>query len=98
MHGCSARNTDRWEGEAEVIESCSIIVAPANGSFGKIHDHMSFVLSADQVEPWLERNLTDVGKSTALLQPNADDAIVFHRVSVRVSNARNQGADLIEVV
>jgi hypothetical protein len=32
-----------------------------------------------------------------LLAPNPD-AIAFHRVGTRVSNARNQGADLIEAL
>ena len=59
---------------------------------------MPFVLSPDRTEHWLDRNLTDSGKSMELLRPNADDAIAFHRVSTRVSNARNQGADLIGAV
>jgi putative SOS response-associated peptidase YedK len=89
---------DRWEREAEVIESCSIIVGPANKSFEKIHDRMPFVLSSDRAEQWLDRRLTDAGKAMELLQPNPDDAIAFHRVGIRVSNARNQGPELIAPV
>ena len=89
---------DRWQGKEEVIESCSIIVGPANSAFSKIHDRMPFVLPADRAEQWLSRNLTDAGKAMDLLLPNPEDAIAFHRVSTRVSNARNQGADLIEAV
>jgi putative SOS response-associated peptidase YedK len=89
---------DRWQGGAEAIESCSIIVGPANDRFGKIHDRMPFVLPQDRAEQWLDRKLTDAGTAMELLQPNADDAIAFHRVSTRVSNARNQTADLIKAV
>jgi putative SOS response-associated peptidase YedK len=39
--------------------------------------------------------MTDAAEAMELLQPNPDDAIAFHRVGTRVSNARNQGADLI---
>jgi len=89
---------DRWEGGAEVIESCSIVVGPANTTFGKIHDRMPFVLPPDRAEQWLDRNLTDAGKAMELLQPNPDDAIAFHRVGTRVSNARNHGAELIGAI
>ena len=89
---------DRWEGGAEVIESCTIIVGPANAVFGKIHDRMPFVLSPDWAGSWLDRNLTDAGEAMALLQPNPDHAIAFHRVSTRVSSAKNQGAELIDFV
>ncbi len=89
---------DRWQGGSDVIESCSIIVGPANEAFRKIHDRMPFVLPADRAEQWLDRDLTDADKVTELLQPNPDDSIAFHRVGTRVSNARNQGAELIKAV
>jgi putative SOS response-associated peptidase YedK len=89
---------DRWEGGGNVIESCSIIVGPANEAFGKIHDRMPFALPPDRAEQWLDRTQTDASKAMALLQPNPDDSIAFHRVHTGVSNARNQGANLIEAI
>ena len=89
---------DRWQSADEVIESCSIVVGPANSAFGKIHDRMPFVLPPDRAEVWLDHKLTDAGKAMELLLPNPDGAIAFHRVSTRVSNARNQGAELIDAV
>jgi len=89
---------DRWQGGEEVIESCSIVVGPANRAFGEIHARMPFALSPERAARWLDRKLTDADKALELLQPNAEDAIAFHRVGSRVSNARNQGADLIEAI
>ena len=89
---------DRWQGADEAIESCTIVVGPANRSFGEIHDRMPFALTADRAAQWLDRKLTDAGRVMELLQPNAEDAIAFHRVSPRVSNARNQGAELIRAL
>ena len=63
-----------------------------------IHDRMPFALDEAKAHQWLDRNLTDTDKVMELLQPNNDDAIAFHRVGSRVSNARNQGGDLIEPV
>lgn len=87
---------DRWEHEDQVIESCSLIVGPANGAFMPIHDRMPFVLTQERQGPWLDRTLTDPKRAMQLLQPNPEEAIVFHRVGKRVSNARNQGPELIE--
>ena len=89
---------DRWQGGAEVIESCSIIVGPSNSAFGKIHERMPFVLPPDRAAQWLDRKLTDAGAAMDLLQTNPEDAIAFHRVSTQVSNARNQGAELIGAI
>ena len=89
---------DHWEGDDEVIESCSIIVGPANNAFMPIHDRMPFVLSHDQSEKWLTRSMTSADKALEVLQPNPDDLIAFHRIGPRVSNARNQGPELIEPI
>jgi putative SOS response-associated peptidase YedK len=86
---------DRWEREGQVIESCSLVVGPANGAFSPIHDRMPFALPRERHGAWLDRALTDPDRVMALLQPNADAAIRFHRVGLRVSNARNQGPDLM---
>jgi putative SOS response-associated peptidase YedK len=59
---------------------------------------MPFALPAERAGRWLDISLTDAAKALDLLRPNPDDAIAFHRVSARVSNARNQGADLIEAL
>ena len=92
---------DRWErpgehgGDGEVVESCSIIVGPANAAFNPIHDRMPFALDRAAAGRWLDRGLRDSAAALALLQPNPDDAIAWHRVDRRVSNARNQGEALI---
>ena len=67
-------------------------------AFGQIHDRMPYVLSPERAEQWLNRKFTDAAKAVELLQTNPEDAIAFHRVSTRVSNARNQGAELIDAV
>ena len=86
---------DHWERDGQVIESCSLIVGPANAAFMPIHDRMPFALDEEHQAQWLDRSLTDSKRVMALLQPNPDDAIVFHRVGPRVSNARNQGPELM---
>ena len=45
---------------------------------------------------WLDRKLQKSADAMALLTPNPDDAIAWHREDRRVSNARNQGEELIK--
>jgi putative SOS response-associated peptidase YedK len=89
---------DRWEKDGQAIESCSIVIGAANKAVSAFHDRMPFVLTPDRYDPWLDRAVTDPDHVLKLLQPVPDDALAFHRVSTRVSSARNEGPELIEAI
>jgi putative SOS response-associated peptidase YedK len=86
---------DRWKGEGEVIESCSIIVTKPNAMIARFHDRMPVVLEPSAYALWLDRGVTDAEQVLPLLGPTPEDALALHRVSTRVNDARNEGADLI---
>lgn len=87
---------DRWEKDGQVIESCTIVIGAANDAISSFHDRMPYVLTPDRFDTWLDRKLTDAEQVMNLLQPVPNDALAFHRVSTRVSSARNEGPELIE--
>jgi len=87
---------DHWEKDGQIIESCTVIVGEPNAAVRQIHDRMPFLIPSDRQAAWLACDLTDQAKIQELLQPAAENAISFHRVSTRVSNARIDGPDLIE--
>jgi putative SOS response-associated peptidase YedK len=89
---------DKWEKDGQVIESCSIVIGAANEAIRSFHDRMPFVLTPDRYEPWLDRAVTNPDEVMKLLQPAPNDALAFHRVSTCVSNARNEGPELIEPI
>lgn len=89
---------DRWEGEGQVIESCTIVIGPANNAISAFHDRMPFVLTPDHYDPWLDRAVTDAEQIMKLLQPVPENALDCYPVSTRVSSARNQGPELIEPI
>lgn len=86
---------DRWEQGEQVIESCSIVVGEANNAVRRIHDRMPCMLLKDRYDAWLDPALTDAEKVMKLLQHAPEETIVFHRVSKRVNDARNEGPELI---
>jgi putative SOS response-associated peptidase YedK len=87
---------DRWKRENQVIESCTIVVGPANKAFSSIHDRMPFILPKFRQADRLGRELVNPDRVLGLLQPNADSSVRWHRISARVNSARNQAADLVQ--
>jgi len=87
---------DRWTRGDESIESCAIIVRPASGAPAAVHDRMPAIVAPEQHAAWLDPGLHDADQVSALLQPSEAQALIVHKVSTRVSNARNQGPELID--
>lgn len=85
---------DSWKGEDQVIESCSIVIGPANRVIEPIHDRNPFVILPDRFDAWLDPKFTDPKKVLELLQPFPEESIKFHRVSTKVNNARNEVEEL----
>src|SRR4051812_42696856 len=89
---------DRWEKDGQVIESCAIVVGPANDAVMPIHDRNPFLIPPERHAAWLDRELSDPAKVMQLLEPTPVDAVRFHRVGPAVNNARNDGEQLLAPV
>lgn len=87
---------DRWEGDGEVIESCSIVVGEPNRAVSTVHDRMPFIIPHDREAAWLDPSLTDAEEVMALLQKAPEELVRFHRVSKRVNNARLEDPTLMQ--
>jgi len=59
---------------------------------------MPVILPDDIQSAWLNPKQTDSEKALALAQDKAVTAVEHYRVSPRVNNAKNEGADLIKPV
>ena len=78
--------------DGEVIESVSVITAPAQGAIGPLHDRMPLVLAPEDYSTWLEPNLASPER---LLAPSRVAEIVTEPVSSAVSNPKNDGPECI---
>ncbi len=83
-------------GGGDPLESFSIITTHANDPMANLHERMPVILDDDDLEAWLDRDLTEFEPLEHVLQPAADDAIQIHQVSRDVNNARHNGPELIE--
>lgn len=80
----------------ESLKSFSIITTSASDAMSHLHDRMPVILDDQDLEAWLDRDLTDFEPLEGLLQPVPDDAIAIRPVSREVNNTRHDGPDLIE--
>ena len=86
-----------WKSPAgeDIVSTCVITTTP-NETMATIHDHMPVLLAPEQFDAWLDPAWRDVEALRRWLLPAPAAALVAWPVSTRVSNARNEGEDLIE--
>ena len=81
----------------DIVSACVITTTP-NSLMAPIHDRMPVLLSAGQFDAWLDPAYRDVGALSQWLAPAPVAGMLAHPVSTRVSNARNEGPELLELV
>jgi len=85
---------EHWEGDGQVIESCSIIVTAANELMSTLHDRMPVILSPDDYGQWLDPAEQDRERLKGLLQPYPG-RLDLYPVSKRVNSPRNDDPDCV---
>ncbi len=90
--------TWRDPASAEPFESCTLITTVPPTSISFIHDRMPVIIPPHAHAEWLDPSNHNVERLDRLLTAESAGDMVAHRVSRLVSNARNQGPQLIEPV
>jgi putative SOS response-associated peptidase YedK len=88
---------EHWQdADGNELESCTILVRPADGQVKQVHDRMPLIVGPESFSVWLDRraqNPAAIGTLIAALQP---PRLVLHPVSRRVNSPAHDGPDLIE--
>ena len=87
---------ERWKGDGEEIESCTIIVTEGNELMKPIHDRMPVVLDPGDYELWLDPEADNVAQLRELLQPYTGDDLEADPVSTLVNSPKNDMAECVE--
>lgn len=87
---------ERWEKNALVIESCTIITTAANSLVAPLHDRMPVILPPDDYGLWLDANVEDVERLQSLLRPLSAEAMRARPVSTLVNSPRNDSPACLE--
>lgn len=88
---------ERWQGEDQEIESCSIIVTEANDLMRPIHDRMPVILDPADYEVWLNPENRDTGVLAGLLRSYPAVEMEAVPVSRRVNSPRVDEASLLDL-
>jgi putative SOS response-associated peptidase YedK len=76
--------------------TCAILTRDAAGPAAEIHTRMPIALPKDAEAAWLDPELIDAAAAIQFAREFAVTELVHYPVNPRVSNAKNEGADLIE--
>ena len=86
---------DRWTGEDEVVESCTIVTAAAPDSMKSVHHRIPVHLTEDEARQWVN-NATSAEELHNLMRPEVRMNIRVTPVSTVVNNARNKDDRCVE--
>lgn len=79
----------------EVIHTCTIITTDANEFVRPVHHRMPVILSPEDYDLWLDRDIDDPEAVLPLLKGAPEDALQMYEVSVFVNSARNESPQCI---
>lgn len=79
----------------EVIHTCTIITTDANEFVRPVHHRMPVIISPDDYDLWLDREIDDAEAVLPLLKGAPEDALQMYEVSVFVNSARNESPQCI---
>ncbi|WP_049987895.1 SOS response-associated peptidase, partial [Halobellus rufus] len=82
-------------GDADVVESFTVLTTEPNGLVSDLHHRMAVVLDPDEESTWLHGDADEAG---ALLDTHTGDDWEAYPVSTRVNSPANDAADLIEPI
>lgn len=86
---------DRWQGQDQVVESCTIITAAAPEGLKHIHHRIPVHLTTEQARHWVSGS-TATETLVEMMQPEIRTRISITPVSRSVNNARNKDERCIE--
>jgi putative SOS response-associated peptidase YedK len=87
---------EHWEGDGQVIESCTILTTEANELMRPLHDRMPVILQPEDYDRWLDPRLDKPEAVQPLLRPYPSEALAAYPVTTLVNNPRNDKAECLK--
>jgi putative SOS response-associated peptidase YedK len=87
--------TDLWNGPDGPVRTVSLITTEPNELMREIHDRMPVIVAREDYGAWLDPSNRDTAKLKAFIRSYPAGQMESFPVSRAVSNARNEGEELI---
>ncbi len=89
---------ERWQGDGEPVETCTILTTEPNALMAPIHDRMPVIVEPQDYAMWLDPKVHDDGQLARLLQPCAAERLMAYPVSSLVNSPKNDTTRCIEPI
>lgn len=91
---------EQWQppGQAAPITTFAVMTTAANAVMSPVHDRMPVIIPVECYDEWLDPANDTAAGLERLLRPCADDLLQADAVSLRVNNAREDDAGLIDAL
>jgi len=90
--------TELWRGPEGPVHSVSLITTEPNELMRAIHDRMPVIIPTDDYGAWLDPANQDTNTLKNFIRSFPSELMTAFPVSSRVSNAKNEGKELVEPV
>jgi putative SOS response-associated peptidase YedK len=87
---------DHWEGEGETLDSCTIIVMPANEVMKPLHERMPAIIAPTHYDLWLDSRITDKQEIMQYLNSAPSSQLTAYPVSSWVNSPKNNDERCIQ--
>lgn len=85
-----------WEGEGEMLETCTLLTTEANELLAPYHDRMPVILSPEDYDRWLDSEVRGTEMLLPLLRPYSRAEMTTYAVSPVVNSPSNDSPRCIE--
>ena len=89
---------DRWEGNGETLDSCTIIVMPANEVMKPIHERMPAIIAPAHYDLWLDSRITEKEEIMTLLNSAPSGSLKYNPISPWVNSPEHDDERCIQPV
>lgn len=87
---------DHWEGKGSALDSCSIIVMPANEGMRALHERMPAISAPAHYDRWLDSRMTDKDKILRYMNPGQSSQLRMYPVSPWVNSPKHDDERCIQ--
>jgi putative SOS response-associated peptidase YedK len=87
---------DHWEGEGQTLDSCTIIVMPANEIMKPIHERMPVIIAPAHYDWWLDSRVTDKQEIMQYLTSAPSSQLTAFPVSTWVNSPKHNDERCIQ--
>jgi putative SOS response-associated peptidase YedK len=87
---------DRWEGEGRILDSCTIIVMPANEVMKPLHERMPAIIAPANYDQWLDASVTDKAEIIWCLHSTSSSHLMFYPVNPWVNSPKHDDERCIQ--